>query len=43
VNITLGNSEVGTCTAFDVNDNGAVTVDELVQAVGAALNGCSPR
>ena len=33
----------GRRTAFDVDDNGAVTVDELVQAVGAALNGCSPR
>jgi hypothetical protein len=29
-----------TCTAIDVNDDGQVTVEELVRAVNNALNGC---
>ncbi|MND05766.1 hypothetical protein D3C83_267570 [compost metagenome] len=40
VNIALGNAAVGTCEAFDANGNGSVTINELIAAVNAALNGC---
>lgn len=42
VNIALGIQPIGTCTAMDGNGNGSVTVDELIRAVAAALNGCPP-
>lgn len=40
VNIALGNAAVGTCDAFDGDGDGAVTIAELVVAVGNALDGC---
>jgi hypothetical protein len=40
VNISLGNGELSSCGAFDVDGSDTVTVDELVKAVNAALNGC---
>jgi len=40
INRGLGNQTLDTCPLFDVNDNAEVTVDELIQAVNAALNGC---
>lgn len=39
VGTSLGTSTVG-CTAMDRNNDGRVTVDELVAAVNAALHGC---
>jgi hypothetical protein len=41
VSITLGQVGLGVCPQIDVNRDGTVTVDELVEAVGNALNGCS--
>jgi len=41
VNIALGNLTLDQCSAFDCNANRHVTVDCLVKAVTAALNGCS--
>jgi hypothetical protein len=41
VNIALGNTGTETCPAFDRNLSGTVTVDELVVAVNAALQGCA--
>jgi hypothetical protein len=40
VNIVLGTANVSTCTAADVNNDGVVTISEVIQAVNAALNGC---
>jgi hypothetical protein len=40
VNIVLGRAAVAACPAFDVNGNGVVAINELVTAVGSALNGC---
>jgi hypothetical protein len=40
VNIALGNLDVLTCKNFDANGDGQVTVDEILTAVNAALNGC---
>ena len=31
---------VDTCQDMDANGDGAVTIDELISAVGAALGGC---
>ncbi len=42
VNIALGNATLDECPAFDCNGTGQVTVDCLVTAVNAALNGCPP-
>jgi len=39
VNIALGLQDVALCAAFDRNVNGGVTIDELLRAVGYALNG----
>jgi hypothetical protein len=41
VNIALGNSSLNECAAFDANDSGTVTVEELVTAVNNALRGCA--
>lgn len=38
--IALGNRPVEDCLAFDRNRDGVVTVDEIVDAIGNALNGC---
>jgi len=40
VRIAAGLEPVGTCTAFDLDANGSVTVDELVAAVQRVLAGC---
>lgn len=34
-------SETGDCAGLDANEDGTVTIDELVTAVGNALTGCS--
>lgn len=40
VNIALGTTTVSSCEAGDANDDGQVSVDEIVRAVQNALNGC---
>ncbi len=40
VDVALGNQSVTTCPNFDLNNDSAVTVEELVGAVVFALNGC---
>jgi hypothetical protein len=40
VNIALGAVGVAACPAMDDDDSGAVTVDELLRAIDAGLNGC---
>jgi hypothetical protein len=37
VNITLGNSPLDLCPAFDANGDRAVTIDELLTGVNNAL------
>ena len=40
VNIALGSQQLDVCRIFDRSGDGHVSVSELIQAVGAALNGC---
>jgi len=40
VNIALGNADISTCPAFDRNGDGMVSINELIAAVNAALDGC---
>ena len=40
VNIAIGGAALSACSAFDTNTDGAVTIDELIGAVDAALTGC---
>src|SRR5262249_48482890 len=40
VNIALGLAPVSDCPAGDANHDGQITVDEILQAVTNALNGC---
>jgi hypothetical protein len=40
VNIALDLKPVDVCTAFDVNDSGEVTINELIGAIANALRGC---
>jgi hypothetical protein len=40
VNIALGRQAVDACMSLDANSNGEVSIDELVAALGAALEGC---
>jgi hypothetical protein len=40
VNIALGATPLSACPVFDPSGDGAVTVDEILQAVNNALNGC---
>jgi hypothetical protein len=40
VNIALGTLAVDECPPFDRDKSGTVTIDELVTAVQAALEGC---
>ena len=40
VNIALGMANVSSCPPMDQNGDGVVTVNELVSAVNAALEGC---
>jgi len=42
VRISLGEGPISLCPAIDRNGSGEVTVDELVIAVGNALEGCPP-
>ena len=41
VNIALENTPLSACTAFDADQSGMVTVNEIVAAVSNALNGCA--
>jgi hypothetical protein len=43
VGIALDEAAVATCGSGDVNDNGSVTVDEIIVAIGHALWGCEDR
>jgi sugar lactone lactonase YvrE len=40
VNIALGAAAIDACDVLDLDEDGAVTVSELVSAVSALLNGC---
>jgi hypothetical protein len=40
VDIALANADVTTCRAGDINRDGQITIDEILAAVDAALNGC---
>ena len=39
--IALQQRPLSACMSFDINGNGVVAVNELIQAVGKALNGCA--
>jgi hypothetical protein len=41
VNVLLGHSAASTCAALEGNRDGAVTIEQLVIAVGNALRGCA--
>jgi hypothetical protein len=41
VNMALGNAPIESCVAGDADGSGAITVNEIVAAVNAALGGCS--
>jgi hypothetical protein len=41
VNIALGSSQLGTCSACDGNGDGMVSIAELITAVNNALSGCT--
>ena len=40
--IALGSQPVSVCPAMDRNGSGEVTIDELIAAIGIALDGCPP-
>jgi hypothetical protein len=40
VNIALGNAQLSTCPVGGANGSGDIAVNEIIQAVGYALNGC---
>ncbi len=40
IHIALGSLQVDDCSSFDTSNDDRVTVEELVKAVNAALNGC---
>jgi hypothetical protein len=40
VEISLGTQDLSRCTAGDENADGQITINELICAVGNALNGC---
>jgi hypothetical protein len=40
VNIALGNAQLSDCTAGDANNDGHITIDEILTAVNNALSGC---
>ncbi len=42
VNIALGAGEMSSCAGADTNADGSISIDELVRATGAALEGCEP-
>jgi cytochrome c peroxidase len=39
-NVSRGTASLAVCLVNDPNGDGAVTVDELIRAIGSALNGC---
>lgn len=41
-NIALGAEPVADCEAGDANADGEISIDELIRAVRAALEGCPP-
>ena len=43
INIALGNEQASVCPSFDQNNNGIVTIDEILAAVSKALEGCEPE
>jgi hypothetical protein len=40
VGIDLGDTDITACTAGDRNGAGAISIDEILTAVGNALYGC---
>jgi hypothetical protein len=40
VNIALGTKPVSECSVGDTSGDGDITIDEIIQAVNRALNGC---
>jgi hypothetical protein len=42
INIALGSAALAVCRAIDRAGDGEVTVDDLVAAIGDALDGCAP-
>ena len=40
LNIALGNMPLASGAAGDIHQSGEITIDEVVGAVGPALNGC---
>jgi hypothetical protein len=41
VNMALGVVPLDACGAMDMDQSASVTVDELLRAIDAALNGCA--
>ena len=41
VSIALGNADMTACEPMDADGNGTCDINELIQAVNAALNGCA--
>ncbi len=41
INISLGASSLALCVVSDPSADGTVTIDELLRAIGGALNGCA--
>jgi hypothetical protein len=39
--VEMAMTNTGSCPAADVNDDGRVTIDEVVLAVSSAVNGCA--
>jgi hypothetical protein len=40
INIALGSASVDACPGLDTSADGAVTIEELVRAIGNALGSC---
>jgi hypothetical protein len=40
VNIALGTTSVAQCSSGDADHDNTITIDEIVTAVNAALDGC---
>jgi hypothetical protein len=40
VNVALEQAQLSVCSAGDHDQNGAITIDEILVAVSHALNGC---
>jgi len=41
VNLALGNGQLAVCPAGDANQDGEITINDILAAVNNALNGCS--